>query len=128
LAADAVEQIARLRGRFIDRLRDVVAEWPVAAESVTLFGSMARGDGHPHSDIDLLIVRGTGVGADEPAWATQTDSLADRILDWTGNHAALIELGVGELPSLRQRSRAVLAAVRADGVHIAGRRFAALAD
>lgn len=49
--------VARLRAR-AERL---LAEEPRVVE-VRLFGSLARGDAHPGSDADLLVVVGDGAG------------------------------------------------------------------
>jgi len=59
----AVEEVAR-------RLK---AELPVTR--VILFGSKARGDAHPDSDIDLLVL------ASEPATPTLRDRISDRLFD-----------------------------------------------
>jgi predicted nucleotidyltransferase len=48
----ALHEIAAL-AEYIRRLRQ---EWPERIAHVWLFGSKARGDGGPESDIDLLIV------------------------------------------------------------------------
>ena len=54
---DLAGVLARLR----ERARDVLDRCPDVVE-VRLFGSLARGDGHPGSDADLFIILHDGAG------------------------------------------------------------------
>jgi predicted nucleotidyltransferase len=52
-AVEYPELLRRLAARYAQALEDLLGPSLV---SVVLFGSAARGDAHPHSDIDLLVV------------------------------------------------------------------------
>jgi predicted nucleotidyltransferase len=46
---------------------------------VSVFGSLARGDAGPASDIDVLIVTDSEAAHDD-GWADQVHALADRVV------------------------------------------------
>jgi predicted nucleotidyltransferase len=51
------------RTAIIETIDALVGRWPV--ERVILFGSKARGDDEPASDIDLLVITSAPVGRDD---------------------------------------------------------------
>lgn len=126
LAVPAIEQLAELRALLVERLRAELAGWECQPVAAVLFGSAARGDGGPDSDIDLFVVRPAGVDEDDAAWRAQIDGLAEGVRAWTGNNAGIAELGAGELEDLIDRAPPVLDSIRDDGVVLVGRRAAAL--
>lgn len=80
LLAPHVIAISRARNEFIDRLRHACAPMPL--RFAAMFGSAARGEMHPESDIDLLFI----------ADSKHRDEVEDRVHDlamaarlWTGN-------------------------------------------
>lgn len=91
-----------LRGLYGDRLRKVL-----------LFGSWARGDAHPESDIDLLVV------LDQVPSTWDEQQRMDEIL-W--RHSFENDTVVSALPvaeaDLRRRSRAVLIRAQAEGLEV----------
>ncbi|MFI5732507.1 nucleotidyltransferase domain-containing protein [Kribbella sp. NPDC051587] len=96
VAADAVIELLDLRGRLIERMRQAIeAEWAEKPWAACLFGSAARGDGGPDSDIDLLVVRPTD--HIDPPWEQQVSSLSDGVHAWTGNHLQVYDVSPGEL-------------------------------
>lgn len=120
LLAPAVEQMVEARVELIRRLRGQIEGWEIAASHASLFGSAARGDGGPDSDIDLLIVRPSTVGADNAVWRAQIDELAEHVLRWSGNLAGVVEISEQELPRLRRQRPPVLAHVQEEAVDLAG--------
>lgn len=126
LAAPAIEQLVGLRVLLLDRLREEIASWRIAPESAALFGSAARGDGTTESDIDLLIVRPAAIDEEDAVWRGQLDTLADDVRAWTGNHASIVDLGVGEIDGLLDRSPPVLHGIRSDAIDLGGRRIRTL--
>lgn len=126
LAAPAVDLLVHMRSELFDRLCQTVASWEIAPVHVSLFGSMARGEGDTSSDIDLFVVRPSGVEREDPRWREQLDLLARKVQRWTGNMAGIAEVGKEEIPRLRKEEPPILAELRADAITVAGTEAAAL--
>lgn len=120
LAAPHIIALAGLRGELNARLRARFAEWDPAPVYAALFGSVARGDMRPDSDIDLLIVRPDTVDGDDDRWADQVDRLARDVTRWTGNDTRPLEYGDTEIRRALRRGDPVLRAIRAEGLPLAG--------
>lgn len=126
LAAPAALLLAQLRSELFERLCRLVDSWDIAPVHVSLFGSVARGEGDTSSDIDLFVVRPQKVGREDPVWQDQLDLLARKVQRWTGNPAGIAEVGAEEIPRLREEVPPILAELRADAITIAGTETAAL--
>lgn len=126
LAAPAVDHLAQLRSALFDRLTQLIDSWQIAPVHVSLFGSVARGEGDTHSDIDLFVVRPKRVDSEDPQWREQLDLLAHQVQRWTGNPAGIAEVGKEEIPRLRKEGPPILAELRADAITIAGGEAAAM--
>jgi predicted nucleotidyltransferase len=96
LAAPYVEGLGSLRARLIDRLKEAVEEWEQPPLMVFLFGSVARGGGSADSDLDLLVIRRSGVDPDEEDWEDQLAALERDATVWTGNEARVLEYSRAE--------------------------------
>ena|SRR5690349_3564728 len=120
LMAPAVEVMAGARWKLVERLKDLIGGWKVPTFHASLFGSAARGEGNPRSDIDLLVVRRTEIDSDDADWLRQLDELAERVWLWTGNHAGVAELSEAELPRLLEDRPPALEQVERDGIDLAG--------
>jgi len=120
LAAPYVEGLASLRAELVARLRQAIAEWDAPARWVLLFGSVARGEAGPASDLDLLVIRDRGVEEDTPAWREQLASLEDDAGAWTGNEARVLEYGEGDL--VDGSVAAVVEEALRDGIDLHGSR------
>ncbi len=91
LGAGPVIELAQLRARLLERLRQVLAGWLMEPRYAALFGSAASGPMRPDSDIDLFLVRPRGIDADEPTWVDQVNGLSTAVSRWTGNDARVLE-------------------------------------
>jgi predicted nucleotidyltransferase len=91
LAAPQIEGLATLQTRLISRLQEAIAEWKLPPHSALLFGSVARGEGRAGSDLDILVVRGSGVDEDSSEWRGQLASLESDAGGWTGNDTRIVE-------------------------------------
>lgn len=118
VAAPAVELLADLRGELVRRLSASVQSWAVPPRHASLFGSVARGDGSLESDVDLFVVRPARVGAENPTWRAQLESLATDVYDWTGNHASISEIGATEIPKAGRSATGK--AIREEGILLMG--------
>lgn len=92
LLADAVVSIARADEIFYARAREHVSAWPRSPEAVILYGSAARGEMEPDSDLDLLVV----ADPDDTIDASMAD-LARAASSWTGNDARVVNLSPQEV-------------------------------
>jgi len=120
LLAPVVEQMAGARIELIRRLREAIGAWRAQPIHASLFGSAARGDGDTSSDIDLLIVRPTGLAPDDVTWRGQLDALADSVRRWTGNNAGIAEVPDEEVSRLRSDRPPVVEEISKDAVDLAG--------
>lgn len=121
LAAGAIEDLANLRGRLISALRAEIATWQPAPVGAWLFGSAARGDGDSASDVDLLLVRPSGVAEDDPPWLERGEELVDAVQGWTGNRCALIEYQEEELVDLMASDERLADELVRDAIALGGR-------
>jgi predicted nucleotidyltransferase len=115
LVADAVVEIARARERFDERVRAHVEGWANPPESVLLFGSAARGEMHPDSDLDLLVVADHSDGTDEAV-----NELAAAVTTWTGNDARIVHLSPQEVREAFRAGDALMNELLADGQALYG--------
>lgn len=119
LAAPAIIALAGLREELLQRLRRALADWQPAACYAALFGSAARGQERPDSDLDLFLLRPDGITADHPAWDAQVAALAEHATAWTGNDTRILQVGVDELGDVDEPG-GVLDDVLRDGIPLAG--------
>jgi len=112
--------MAGARWGLVERLRELIGGWKTPTFHASLFGSAARGEGNPRSDIDLLVVRRTEIDPENGDWRRQLDELAEHVWLWTGNHAGVVELSEANLPRLLEERPPALEAVEQDGIDLAG--------
>lgn len=92
---------------------------PVA---LIVFGSTARGDERPDSDVDVLAVRPAGVDFEDDIWTDTLDGWRCAARDVTGRPVQLIEAGVDEVAGLLARpGPTVWTAIAHEGVVVTGR-------
>lgn len=122
LAAASVLAIADLKRELIERTRSLIGAWETPCAFAAMFGSAARGAMVPESDVDLLVVRPSAVGADDEGWAAQTDGLRATVSRWTGNDVRVLELCTEDIAVEASKARSVLHDVRREGIWLGGRR------
>jgi predicted nucleotidyltransferase len=121
LAAPYVEGLGSLRAQLIERLRESVDDWKTPPAHMYLFGSVARGEAGPESDLDLLVVRRRDVKEHQPRWQDQLATLEREATEWTGNEARVIEFGKDELAD--PGVRGVVEEAFEEGIKIYGSRI-----
>lgn len=120
LAARFVADLADVRPRFLEQLRDAVKAIEPPPVNVTVFGSVARGEAGPESDVDVLVVRPTGTSEDDDAWSDSLDRYLDEARRSSGNRVEVLEVAEDEISALLASRRRVWQDIRRDGVHIWG--------
>jgi hypothetical protein len=118
VAASWIEGLASLPAQVLDRLRDAINGWEQRPVLVMLFGSVARGEATPESDLDLLVVRPADCDPDQPVWQQQISTLQAHASAWTGNDTRVLEFGAQELTA--GEPQPVLAEAARDGIELYG--------
>lgn len=120
LAAPWVIGLSGLRAQLLDRLERAVGDWTVKPLAATLFGSVARGEAGPDSDVDVLVVRPARQDPDSGDWPQQVEALRSALTAWTGNDARLLEYGADEIELLTSRRERVVREALRDGIFFHG--------
>jgi len=120
VASPYVEGLASLSAELINRLRGAVAAWGSPAYAVLLFGSVARGEAGPGSDLDLLVIRDADTEEEAREWCEQLADLERNATAWTGNEARIVEYGEGDLTA--SSVRPVVEGALLDGIELFGSR------
>lgn len=121
LAYPAVDILVNLRDVLIARVTAEAEAWGLPAVAVWMFGSAARGEAEPGSDIDILVVRPDDVDDDsDPAWLQQVDTLSDHISRWTGNGCEILELSATDLKDMIRRDERLVDELRRDAIPLVG--------
>lgn len=121
VAVAGIEALASMRTCLLTRLHDELAQWRVLPEAAWLFGSTARREAGPASDIDLLLVRPPLASAEEDnLWSGQIDALRERVREWSGNELEVLVLSADELRHLRDAGGRLIDDLRADAVVLVG--------
>lgn len=97
VCAEAIELLVEARSQLISWLQEAIASWEVAPRCAVVFGSVARNQAGPDSDLDLLVVRPLQVHEEDASWQSQLGSLQRSATAWSGNDARIVELAEGEL-------------------------------
>jgi predicted nucleotidyltransferase len=121
LAAPYVEGLGSLRAQLVERLKESVGDWKKPPAYMSLFGSVARGEAGPESDLDLLVVRRLDTKEHQPRWQDQLAALEREATEWTGNEARVIEFGKDELAD--PGVRGVVEEAVEEGIQIYGSRI-----
>jgi predicted nucleotidyltransferase len=83
--APVVKAGVRARADADRRLAETVDNLAPQPLSAALYGSVARGEATPDSDIDLLVIAADGLDPDAETWTGQIDNIERCVRSWTGN-------------------------------------------
>lgn len=123
LAAEAIMVLAGQREEFLARLRSALDELTIAPAYAALFGSAARGEMRPDSDIDLFLVRPDDVVDDRrDAWDDAIRVLVSDASAWTGNDTRVLEMESSEVRDAIADRDPVIDSIRADEIRLFGPR------
>lgn len=121
LGAAAIEELARIPERLLDRLRERMGSFASPPVYAALFGSAARGDMDPNSDIDLLVVRPATTDADQTEWRRDLDHLIEDVASWTGNDTRVLEFSESGVSDALIHGEPVLEDIDREGIRLRGR-------
>lgn len=121
VAARALLGLAGARRSVFDELGRTAADITPAPLSIIVFGSLARGDAHTGSDIDLLVVRPPGVDDDHDPWSTTLEQWREHARRLTGNPIEILDVSSADTSRLLRSRRPLWTDIRRHGVVIHGR-------
>jgi hypothetical protein len=123
--ADAWLAAIKARGVFLDRLRDAVQSLSPRPLHVSIFGSFARHEGGPDSDIDILFVLPRGCAVDDE-WEALVRDLGEQVFAWTGNRMEHIAYTEDELLDVVNTKAAIVESWRTEALTVHGPDAASL--
>ena len=121
VAADVLARLARLPLTFVETLGQDIDRLTPAPACVAIFGSFARHQARADSDIDLLVVRPSGVNEENDEWREVVDQIRDRGRVLSGNPVEILEVGQREVKSLIRSKRQLWREIARDAVVLHGR-------
>ena len=99
----------------IDEIGRLAASLPHPPVSVIVFGSFARREAGPDSDIDIVVVRPADVDEDDDGWADSLEAWRSDVRRLTGNPVEVVEVGVDEAAGKLAGNSELWADIRRDG-------------
>lgn len=115
VAGRVVISLAQATGTVFDEIYRMTQTLPFPPVSVIVFGSFARREAGPDSDIDLVVVRPTGIDEDDEAWAASIEGWRREVHRLTGNPVEVLEVSVDEAASRLTGESPVWANIRREG-------------
>lgn len=115
VAARALLALARSTDTVLDEIGRLAGALPHPPLSVIVFGSFARREAEPVSDIDLVVVRPTDIDEDDDAWAESIEGWRRDVGRLTGNPVEVLEVSNDEAASRLTGRSPVWADIRRDG-------------
>ncbi|MCU0273368.1 MAG: nucleotidyltransferase domain-containing protein [Acidimicrobiales bacterium] len=117
--ADAVLSACRARVTVLARLAEAVQDLDPQPVHASVFGSFARREAGPDSDIDVLFLLPDDVHPGD-RWYEAVRALGDRVLAWTGNRMEYLAFTRAELATVVARGEPVVASWLADSITVQG--------
>lgn len=117
LAAEHIIGLANLRATLMGRVRSHVQAWPTPPVWAALFGSAARGQMRPESDIDLFLV---DPAVDAERWEALVDQLSTEVTRWTGNDTRVLSMSEAEVRAGAVTRDPILQSLLDDALTISG--------
>jgi len=124
--APAVLAAAGARQQILARLSTAVAALEPVPVSAALYGSFARREAGPASDLDLLLVVVDTFDRYADAWQSQLEQLEQQVLAWTGNRLEVLQLSVRQLADAARAGEPLTRSLRDEAVTLCGTDVATL--
>jgi predicted nucleotidyltransferase len=119
-AVRSILELSRLRDAVLARIGSEATTIDPAPLSVVVFGSMARGEAGPESDIDIVVVRSSDVDADDAGWTASLGRWSDKARLIAGNPVNLLIVAQQDVPKLLRRRNSVWREIVRDGITLVG--------
>ncbi len=115
VAARVLLALARSSDVVFDEIGRLASALPRPPVSVIVFGSLARREARPDSDIDLVVVRPDEIDEDDDAWAESLEGFRRHVRRLAGNPVEVLEVSADEAASRLTGRRSVWADIRREG-------------
>jgi Sugar-specific transcriptional regulator TrmB/Nucleotidyltransferase domain len=123
-----VPELADSRGVVMTEMGRAASKIRPAPVSVITFGSFARGDSEVDSDIDMMIVRPTGIDADDDRWTQTIERWRTIVSRIAGNTVEILDVEADAVAAKLSGGTQLWRDIRRDGQVVFGQRLDALAD
>jgi predicted nucleotidyltransferase len=120
VASRAIRLLARSRDQVLAELGELAKSMVVPPVSIIVFGSFARGEAEPESDVDVVVVRGSHVDSSSE-WSEGIDEWRRRARRLSGNEVEVMEIDELDVSSRLRSRRPVWQDIRRDGVVVFGK-------
>lgn len=121
LMAPAVIELTRSGERLRDHLVETITSWETPCLLAALYGSVARGQAGPASDIDLLVVRPEVLTpTQQQTWDAQLVELETAVNASTGNHLSWLETTLPDLRRAQAAGEPIFQSWRDDAIRLVG--------
>lgn len=120
VAARALLGLARSGDAVMVEVGEITRRLPQPPASVIVFGSFARRQAGIDSDIDVVVVRPSGVSEDDDGWSESMEQWRSEVRRLTGNPVDVLEISVEEAAERLASGATVWADIRRDGQVVHG--------
>ncbi len=120
VASRAIAALTRTRQTVLDELGACARQLNPAPVSVIVFGSFARGEADPESDIDIVVVRPRSVAEDDDAWRRGLDEWRLKAGRLAGNRVELLEVSEADAARSLRGRKPLWVDIQRDGVVVFG--------
>ena len=120
VASRAIRLLARSRDLVLAQLGELAQSMAITPASIVVFGSFARGDAGPESDVDVVMVRPRGVES-TPTWSEELEEWRHGARRLTGNEIEVVEVDERDIGSRLRSRRPVWLDIRREGIVIFGK-------
>lgn len=121
LAWPAIEELLHLNLALEDRIAAEVGAWELPPTALAIFGSAARYDAGPRSDIDLLVIEPIETLSQAKQWDDALAELATAVENWSGNRVHVTRLTIDELTDHVRSAEPIVDSWRSEARTLAGR-------
>ena len=128
VATRALLELANSRDVLMTEMGRTASKIRPAPVSVITFGSFARGDSEPDSDIDVIIVRPTGVDADDDRWTQTIERWRTIVSQIAGNTVEILDVDADAVAAKLSGGTQLWRDIHRDGQVVFGEQLDALAD